>query len=134
MNKSALLIIIIAIIVIGGFFAYWKTKESRSDKAAQLMEQALLKAQEAKIEAAKPEKDLTKIQNLISKAIEEQREATELDPKNPEIWFQLGNIYFEIKDLVAGAKEWAIRSYEKALELDPDNPLYQAKLKEAKNI
>ncbi|MBU4590643.1 hypothetical protein L6250_01495 [Candidatus Parcubacteria bacterium] len=97
----------------------------KKEEAKKLIKEALLK-----IEKIKSEKDLQKLQLLISEAVEYGKKATEFDPKNPEILFQMGNIYFEIREITSGAEEWAMHYYKKALELDPGNPLYQEKLRE----
>lgn len=102
------------------------SEEEEKEEAKRLINEALLK-----IEMAKSEEDLEKLQYFIGPAVESATKATELDPGNPKIWFERGNIYFEIEKLGAmGAKDWAIHCYKKALELEPTNPLYQEKLRE----
>lgn len=101
-------------------------EEEKKEEAKRLINEALLK-----IEKAKSEEDLEKLQHFIGSAVESAAKATELDPGNPKIWFERGNIYFEIEKLgTMGAKDWAIHCYKKALELEPTNPLYQEKLRE----
>ena len=90
------------------------------------------KAEDALEKAQSSSKEL-EAQQQIKKAVEFALEATDLDPDNPEIWFRQGNIYLKLIDLdVKGAKAKAIESYEKAIELDPGNDIYQKKLEEAK--
>ncbi len=101
------------------------SKEEKKEEAKKLINEALLK-----IEKVKSEEDSQKLQLLISEAIEYGKNAVEFDPKNPEILFQMGNIYFEAKEIVSGADVWARYYYEKALELDPNNTVYQEKLRE----
>ncbi|MDP3990825.1 MAG: hypothetical protein Q8P63_00820 [Candidatus Nealsonbacteria bacterium] len=98
--------------------------------ADQLIEDAQLKIQEVMTEMAKADGDSIKVQKLVAEAINKAVQATELEPENPEIWFQRGNIYYQIRDLVLGADEWALKSYQKALELNPSNTLYQQKVEE----
>jgi len=74
------------------------------------------------------ENDSTEVQIHTAKALEYASSATNLEPQNAEIWFRRGNIYWEIKDIAVGAEEWALKSYQKALELEPDNSLYRQKV------
>jgi len=105
------------------------SEEEKKEEAKKLINEALLK-----IERAKSEEGLEKLQPLVSQAVGSAVKATELDPENAEIWFQRGNIYFEIEKLgTMGAREWAISCYKKALELEPDNSLYQEKLRETQS-
>lgn len=68
------------------------------------------------------------IQNHIDNAVYYGMLATDLNPNNSELWFRRGNIYQELIDIVGGAREWALKCYKKALELDPDNQNYSQKL------
>ncbi|MEF8846861.1 MAG: hypothetical protein V5A57_00260 [Candidatus Paceibacterota bacterium] len=86
------------------------------------------------------EKDRESLSKL-KKATSLANKATKLDPDNPELWYRQGNIYFKVmsfnlkKDsqmVKSVAKDQAIKSYKKALELAPGNDIYQKKLEEAK--
>jgi len=67
--------------------------------------------------------DLGKIQNLTATAIDQAKFATErLSPNNVAAWENLAIVYREIQTLAAGATDWAIKSFEKALKLEPKNP------------
>lgn len=74
--------------------------------------------------------DAVETEQHVSKAVEYGKTATDLEPNNPEIWFRRGNIYWEIIGMIQGAEEWALKCYERALELDLDNQLYRQKLEE----
>jgi tetratricopeptide (TPR) repeat protein len=50
------------------------------------------------------------------KILELEKEGT-ADPGNPDIWLQLGNLYFDTDNF-----QRAIEAYRKYLELNPDNP------------
>jgi len=86
----------------------------------------------AEIKKSLEEGNTAEITQHTIKAVEYGILATDLEPNNPEIWFRRGNIYWEIKDIVQDAGEWALKCYERALELDPDNQLYRQKVEEAK--
>ena len=82
-------------------------------------------------EMGKPinEQDAIKIQNGVAKAIEQARIATEISPNNVAAWETRGIIYREIREPVAtGALEWAIKSFEKAITLEPTNPVLHTEL------
>lgn len=68
------------------------------------------------------EQDPTKIQEKVSKAIEQVRIATEVSPNNVAAWETRGIIYREIRGVAVGAVEWGIRSFENAIALEPANP------------
>jgi len=82
-------------------------------------------------EMGKPinEQDAIKIQNGVAKAIEQARIATEISPNSVAAWETRGIIYREIREPVAtGALEWAIKSFEKAITLEPTNPVLHTEL------
>jgi tetratricopeptide (TPR) repeat protein len=76
-------------------------------------------------EASRPlaEQDLVKIQNLASRAINRAQEATEIAPNNVTTWEALGVVYRDIQDLAEGTTNWAIGSFQKAIELESENPV-----------
>jgi Tfp pilus assembly protein PilF len=49
--------------------------------------------------------------------------ATELAPNNVICWETLGIVYRQLQGLVEGASDWAIKSFEKAMSLEPTNPV-----------
>ena len=54
--------------------------------------------------------------------------ATEIAPNNVAGWETLAMIYRQIQNLVGGASEWAIKSFEKAISLEPTNAVLRAEL------
>lgn len=85
---------------------------------------------EALNETQKPavEQDSIKIQNRVSKAIDEVKIATSISPNRVGVWEVLGVIYRDIRGLAAGATEWGIKSFEKAIALEPTNPALYTEL------
>ena len=63
------------------------------------------------------------ITSLISQAIREGKNATSLNPTSVIAWATLGAIYQNLMGVAADADTWAIASYQKALALDPSNPV-----------
>jgi tetratricopeptide (TPR) repeat protein len=90
--------------------------------------QQLLTEANFKLQEAQSEIDNERKLSLITEAISLGIKATDLFPNNAKAWFGRGEIYFNTKQLVIvviGAKEWAIKCYKKALELDPNAPFSQ---------
>jgi tetratricopeptide (TPR) repeat protein len=81
-------------------------------------------------ETAKPlaEQDSNKIQNSMARAIDQAKRATEISPNSVLGWETLGMIYRDIQPLAAGATDWAIKSFEKAIKLEPKNPVLYTEL------
>ena len=102
--------------------------------ASKYMEEALLLVNEFILEASKRKPEIIKLKILAQKAIGKGKKAEELDPNNPEILFQIGNIYLILSGMSEVNFEEAIRYYKKAVELDPNNPLYQEKLNEIEGV
>lgn len=53
---------------------------------------------------------------------------TELAPNRVAAWETLGMIYRDIQGVATGALEWGIKSFEKAIELEPTNPVLYTEL------
>jgi tetratricopeptide (TPR) repeat protein len=67
--------------------------------------------------------DRVTIQRLIAQSIRSARVATEVaNPLNVSNWETRGLIYRSIMGIADNAAEWAIGSYNTALQLDPTNP------------
>jgi tetratricopeptide (TPR) repeat protein len=64
------------------------------------------------------------IQFEAGQAINLSKTATELNPTNVANWSVRGFTYQSLAGMALGAEDWAIRSYEEALKLEPSNPYY----------
>ncbi len=61
-------------------------------------------------------------------AIDQGQRATQLSPNRVQVWETLGIVYRDVRGLAEGASDWAVKSFEKALELEPLNPAIYAEL------
>lgn len=68
------------------------------------------------------EEQQQRVQLGISNTINSAVRATVLDPKNVSNWMIRGYVYRNLLTLVNGAGDWAIKSYQQALALEPSNP------------
>lgn len=68
------------------------------------------------------------VANLVANAVAASRRATEINPFNVANWQILGGTYQQIIPLSQGAFDWSVKSYEKALELEPTNPFILVEL------
>lgn len=74
------------------------------------------------------EEGAQKIQELITADINVAKRATEISPKNSANWATLASIYQTIMSIISGADEWALNSWQKAIELEPSNPYLYTEL------
>ena len=70
----------------------------------------------------KAEETASQNQILITGAINAAKEATTLNEANVANWNVRGFIYRNMMGIVGGAGDWALNSYQKAIELEPANP------------
>jgi hypothetical protein len=68
------------------------------------------------------------VTTLFSQAIREGKTATTLAPNNVYMWSNLASIYQNIIGIAADAPSWAIAAYQKAITLDPVNPVLRLDL------
>ena len=68
--------------------------------------------------------DTQLVQALASGAIQQARTATVLNPNSVNTWENLGVIYRDSSGLVGGTLPFAIEAFEKAKDLEPNNPIY----------
>jgi tetratricopeptide (TPR) repeat protein len=72
--------------------------------------------------------DRQTISQLIQQAIREAKIATQLGPNNINTWEILARVYASITNIVQGADQWAIASYQRAIQLDPTNTNHRLNL------
>lgn len=68
------------------------------------------------------ERDRGDIQQLVTQAIREARNAVALNPLQASHWANLANTYRNLINVATGADGWALRSFEQAILLDQNNP------------
>jgi len=78
--------------------------------------------QNLKNQTLDPQDQANKVQVGISNAINSAVRSTVLNSKNVDNWIIRGFIYRNLITLVSGSGDWAIKSYETALTLEPSNP------------
>lgn len=74
------------------------------------------------------ENDRLQVSQAVQQAISEGRSAVTLNPRLSQGWANLGLIYANLLNLTQGSDTWAISSYQRAIALDPNNPVYRMRL------
>lgn len=74
------------------------------------------------------ENDRLQVSQAIQQAIAEARSAVTLNPRSAQNWANLGLIYANLLNLTQGSDTWAISSYQRAVNLDPRNPIFRMRL------
>lgn len=65
---------------------------------------------------------------LIQQAIAEAKIAITLSPRSITAWENFGNTYQAVMTIANGSDAWALAAYQKALSLDPTNPVLTVNL------
>jgi hypothetical protein len=78
--------------------------------------------------SAQAQENKTQAARLLSQSIEDAKAATVLGSQNVVNWENLGNIYLQLIGLADNAASWSIASYQKAVSLDPTNPVNRYRL------
>lgn len=74
------------------------------------------------------EESSRQIQSLISASVDSVSTAAKTSPKNVANWSVRGFIYQSLVGIVSGTKDWAAKSYEEALNLEPVNPYFPTQI------
>jgi tetratricopeptide (TPR) repeat protein len=74
------------------------------------------------------EQDRQTISQAIQAAIAEAKAAATLNPQKAGNWENLAIIYRNIINVAQGADTWTISAYQRAIVLDPQNPVYRLNL------
>ncbi|MCX7997174.1 MAG: tetratricopeptide repeat protein [Patescibacteria group bacterium] len=84
------------------------------------------------IASKKPEEitdeDRQTITQAIQASIAEAKAAVALNPRKVTNWQYLATVYRNIINVAQGAELWTIASYQRAILLDPQNPVYRLEL------
>ncbi len=84
------------------------------------------------IAGKKPEEitdqDRQTITQAIQASIAEAKAAVQLNPRKVSNWQYLANVYRNIINVAQGADLWTVASYQRAILLDPQNPVYRLEL------
>jgi len=68
------------------------------------------------------DQDRNTITQLVQQAIREAKAAVAVDPRSVAAWENLASLYRNLVNFAEGADQWAIASYQQAINLDPLNP------------
>lgn len=74
------------------------------------------------------EQDRQTISQAIQAAISEAKAAVALNPQKANNWESLANTYRNIINVAQGADVWTISAYQRAIVIDPQNPIYRLNL------
>ncbi len=107
-----------------------KARNLNPYRAVYRDELAKLYLSEALAEAGKPadSRDINKIKDKTTKAISEARAAESISPHWVRTHETLAIIYRDMKGIVQGAEQWAIKSFQSAIVLEPFNPVLHTEL------
>ena len=84
--------------------------------------------EELQREDVSPEELSQAVNPLVGDAVNSAKQATDVAPANVANWSVRGFVYRNVINLIGGAEEWAINSYQKAAELEPTNPYIYTEL------
>lgn len=85
----------------------------------------LVRASELAQEASPNVQEVT---DLLARAVNESRVATEISPSAVAIWENLATMYENTSALLPEATDWAVKSLAQASELEPTNPVLMWRL------
>lgn len=85
-----------------------------------------LSAQAAETELSEEQKQV--ITQLLQQALEQARLATQLNPDSSNNWGMMAALYANLIGSIEQADQWAVASYVKAIETNPNNPLLRIQL------
>lgn len=107
--------------------SFLRERETRS-----LIAQSAKHLELAKEEFRKPssQQDKEVLSAALQKALDLAKRATELRSSRAESWEALGLVYKEMTG-VPGSIDWLVRSFQRAVALDPDDPDLRTELGEA---
>lgn len=101
-------------------------RRSNSDVYHAALAQIYLNQAVESSKAVKP--DVQTISSLMAKAVNEAKIATDLSPESVGLWENLATMYENASALVPEARDWAIKTLQQAINLEPTNPSHYWRL------
>jgi tetratricopeptide (TPR) repeat protein len=101
-------------------------KRSNADIYHATLAQIYLNQASEKAKVSSP--DVQAITDLMAKAINEAKIATDLSPQSALLWENLATMYENVSALIPDGREWAIKTLQKVIELEPTNPVHYWRL------
>ncbi|MCX6719858.1 MAG: tetratricopeptide repeat protein, partial [Candidatus Staskawiczbacteria bacterium] len=68
------------------------------------------------------DQEKSKVQVLITNSVNAAKMATDLNPNSSDAWSNRGYVYQSLNGLISDSTTWAIKSYDQALSLNPNDP------------
>lgn len=97
--------------------------QKRPQYAEYQLGRARLHVESARAAAATDSPDVTLIADELSQAVERVKQVTAAHPHAIDAWELLGVIYMNTRSITPEANDWALEAIEKAIVLEPSNPL-----------
>ncbi len=80
-----------------------------------------------RVDVAKNDK-IAKVAQLTADAVNVAKNATDINDKNVANWSVLATVYESLMGVTDGADDWAVKSFQKSIELEPSNPQLHTEL------
>lgn len=96
--------------------------------AAKITNQSINQTEPSEKAPQLTEQERQVITQAIQAAISEAKAAVTLNPQKAQNWENLATIYRNIILVIQGADSWTVSSYQRAIVLDPQNPIYRLNL------
>lgn len=98
------------------------------------LSRARLALQQARTEAQQAEPNTDAIANYLAIAVNTAKEAATRQEHDVVTWETLASMYLNTQSLVPDANQWAQESLERAIALEPTNPIFQWQMGNAKGF
>jgi tetratricopeptide (TPR) repeat protein len=96
---------------------------SKNQNYSRALSQVLLTAINQELSSDKPEEQKNaNIQRMMALSVQAAKTATDKDPYDSQNWINRGYVYENLLGFIDGAEEWAVKSYEEALNRKPGDP------------
>lgn len=101
-------------------------RRSNSDVYHAALAQVYLNQAVEKSKSSKP--DVQAVSSLMAKAVNEAKISTDLSPQSVGLWENLATMYENASALVPEARDWAVKTLQQVVELEPTNPTHYWRL------
>ena len=88
----------------------------------------LIKASNEFATLSQDKEGASKINQVVTASVDTAKMAAEINPMNVDNWENLAVTYQSIAFFVDGADEFALQNFQKALEREPNNPVYRTEI------